>query len=126
MPETMRLLMGSHSVSRRSEVFDSTVAAAKLLKQNFDRTQSWPLALTAYNHGLNGVMKAVQRTGSRDLCTIIERYESPSFRFASSNFYAQFLAARNVAIPRYAELVKSGNGPKALKPLLSRKLGVSL
>jgi membrane-bound lytic murein transglycosylase D len=126
MPGTMRQLMGKNSVARRSEVYDSTFAAAKLLKQNYEKTKSWPLALTAYNHGVNGVMKAIQKTGSRDLCTIIERYESPSFRFASSNFYAQFLAARNVALPRYADLVKSGNGPKALKPLLARKLGVKL
>lgn len=125
MPDTMRLLMGKGAVSRRNEVYTSTVAAAKLLKANYAQTKSWPLALTAYNHGVNGVMKAVRQTGSRDLCTIIERYESPSFRFASSNFYAQFLAARNVALPRYAEIIKRGNGPKVLRPMLSRKLGGS-
>jgi membrane-bound lytic murein transglycosylase D len=125
MPDTMRMLMGKNSVSRRTEVHASTIAAAKLLRLNYQKTGSWPLALTAYNHGLNGVMRAVRSTGSRDLCTIIERYESRSFRFASSNFYAQFLAARNVALPRYATLVKSEKAPKVLKPMLSKRLGVS-
>ncbi len=124
MPDTMRMLMGRSAVSSRTEVETSTIAAAKLLKQNYAQTRSWPLALTAYNHGLNGVMKAVRKTGSTDLCTIIDRYESRSFQFASSNFYAQFIAARNVALLRYAELLKKGNGPKALRPLLARRLGV--
>lgn len=124
MPDTMRMLMGRSSISRRTEVETSTIAAAKLLRQNYAQTKSWPLALTAYNHGLNGVMKAVRKTGSTDLCTIIDRYESRSFQFASSNFYAQFVAARNVALLRYAELLQNGNGPKALKPLLARRLGV--
>jgi membrane-bound lytic murein transglycosylase D len=123
MPDTMRMLMGRNSVSRRTEVETSTMAAAKLLKQNYSQTKSWPLALTAYNHGLNGVMKAIRKTGSTDLCTIIERYDSRSFQFASSNFYAQFVAARNVSLARYAELLKKGTGPKALKPLLARRLG---
>jgi membrane-bound lytic murein transglycosylase D len=126
MPDTMRMLMGRNSVSRRTEVEASTMAAAKLLKQNYRQTKSWPLALTAYNHGLNGVMKAIRKTGSTDLCTIIERYDSRSFQFASSNFYAQFVAARNVSLERYADLMKKGTGPKALKPLLARRLGSRL
>jgi hypothetical protein len=119
MPETMAQLSGRHTVSQRTDVHISTIAAAKLLRQNYGATKSWPLALTAYNHGLNGVLRAVRKTGSRDLCEIIDKYDSPTFRFASSNFYAQFLAARNAAKERYAELAKNMDKGKILKPVLA-------
>jgi membrane-bound lytic murein transglycosylase D len=85
----------------------STQAAMKLLKQNYNKVGSWPLALTAYNHGTNGVLHAIHVTHSHDLCEIIEKYNSPSFKFASTNFYAQFLAARNVATRKHPNLVHS-------------------
>lgn len=119
MPETMRMLKGSAAVHRRTEVGIATEAAAKLLRQNYQTTRSWPLALTAYNHGLAGVMRAVRSTGSRDLCDIIERYESPSFRFASSNFYAQFLAARALALQRYESLANERGSHRVLKEVLA-------
>lgn len=121
MPQTMQLLMGKKAVNHRTDPVTATVAAAKLLKQNYERTGSWPLALTAYNHGLGGVMRAVRRTSSTDLCKIIERYNSPSFRFASSNFYAQFLAARQIALQRYAELSKNRDVNRIVAPLLASR-----
>lgn len=122
MPETMRLLMGRSAVHRRTDPVFSTRAAAKLLAQNYRSLRSWPLALTAYNHGLAGVSRAVRATGSRDLCTIIDRYESRSFRFASSNFYAQFLAARHVALDQYRELAVLPPHRSVLRPLLAHAL----
>jgi membrane-bound lytic murein transglycosylase D len=41
--------------------------------------------------------RAVARTGTKDLEEIIDRYEGRIFGFASKNFYAEFLAAREVA-----------------------------
>ena len=119
MPGTMQLMMGKAYVHRRTEVGAATEGAARLLRQNYNATRSWPLALTAYNHGLGGVRRAMKRTGSRDLCEIIERYESPSFRFASSNFYAQFLAARNLALQRYESLANKRGTHKVLKEVLA-------
>jgi membrane-bound lytic murein transglycosylase D len=119
MPETMRLLKGRSAVSRRMDPIISTQAAAKLLQMNYRQLGSWPLALTAYNHGTAGVSRAVRTTGSRDLCTIIERYQSRSFRFASSNFYAQFLAARHVALDKYRDLSVSSSHGRILRPLLA-------
>jgi hypothetical protein len=121
MPGTMRLLLGRDFVNRRTEIEPATRAAAKLLRQNFGATQSWPLALTAYNHGLNGVLRGIRTTGSRDFCTILARYESPTFKFASSNFYAQFLAARNVSMVRYGELAKNQPGSRGLRSLLASR-----
>jgi hypothetical protein len=122
MPDTMRMLKGRHAISKRTDPVLSTRAAAKLLAQNYRSLKSWPLALTAYNHGPGGVRRAVRTTGSRDLCTIIERYESRSFRFASSNFYAQFLAARHVALDKYSELAVSSSHGRVLRPLLAHAL----
>jgi membrane-bound lytic murein transglycosylase D len=67
------------------------------LQHNYSVLQSWPLAITAYNHGLSGVRRAVRQTGTKDLDQIIRDYESPSFGFASRNFYAAFLAALDVS-----------------------------
>ncbi len=119
MPATMRRLMGKSAVRKRTHLTISTRAAAKLLNQNYRLLKSWPLALTAYNHGATGVRRGVRATGSRDICKIIANYKSPSFRFASSNFYAQFLAARHVALDKYRALSKSNAHRKVLQPLLA-------
>jgi len=74
----------------------SSRAAARLLRQLHDRFGSWPLALTAYNHGAPGVQRARDAVGSDDLVQIVDRYDGPAFGFASRNFYAEFLAARHV------------------------------
>lgn len=119
MPGTMQALMGRHMVNKRTNPRIATEAAAKLLRQNHRMLKSWPLALTAYNHGPAGVARGVRATGSTDLCTIIANYNSRSFRFASSNFYAQFLAARHVALDKYRTLALSKTHSKVLKPLLA-------
>jgi|WetSurMetagenome_2_1015567.scaffolds.fasta_scaffold00822_17 membrane-bound lytic murein transglycosylase D len=87
----------NYLVDERRDPITATAAAARLLRQNFDQLQSWPLAVTAYNHGVNGMKRAVEAAGSRDLSVILARYSSPSFQFASRNFYACFLAARDIA-----------------------------
>ena len=67
-----------------------------LLKSNYERLQHWPLAVTAYNHGTLGMVRAVRRVGSANLKDIINNYRSRTFGFASKNFYAEFLAASEV------------------------------
>lgn len=84
-------------IDERRDPVLSTQAAAKLLSNNFNELQSWPLAITAYNHGLNGMKKAVNSTGSRDISVIIQNHTSRTFKFASKNFYGCFLAASEIA-----------------------------
>ncbi len=84
-------------VDERRDPIASTSAAAKLLIGNYRELQSWPLAITAYNHGLYGMKRAVATTGSRDIAVIIERHESRTFKFASKNFYGCFLAVCDIA-----------------------------
>ena len=82
-------------VDQRRDPFISADAAARLLKKNYAHLKDWPLALTAYNHGLNGMLRAQQQKGSYE--NIFNTYQGASFKFASRNFYPEFLAARHVA-----------------------------
>ena len=53
------------------------------------------MAVTAYNHGINGMLRAKRSKGSYE--AIFRSYRSRLFKFASRNFYSEFLAAREVA-----------------------------
>lgn len=97
MPATGRQFMVvGESIDERWDPIASTEAAAKLLRQNFEVLKTWPLAITAYNHGRAGMLRAVAATRTRDIEVIIERYRGPLFGFASQNFYPEFLAALHV------------------------------
>jgi len=85
-----------HIVDERLDPHKSTVAAARLLRDNYRRLRTWPLAITAYNHGAGGMARAVRQLGTRDIDTIIERYKGRTFGFASRNFYTSLLAAVHV------------------------------
>lgn len=87
----------NYSIDERRDPILSTYAAAKLLTHNYKALQSWPLAITAYNHGLNGMKRAVAQTGSKDIGVIIKRHKGRLFKFASKNFYSCFLAASEIA-----------------------------
>lgn len=82
-------------VDERRDPYISTDAAARLLKKNYAVLGEWPLAITAYNHGLNGMLRAKNAAGSYE--NIFKTYQGSSFKFASRNFYSEFLAARIVA-----------------------------
>jgi membrane-bound lytic murein transglycosylase D len=97
IPSTGRLFMRiDEVVDERRDPILSSYAAARFLRQNYERLGTWPLAITAYNHGPNGVARAVQAFGTTDIVTIIERYSGPAFKFASRNFYPEFLAALEI------------------------------
>jgi len=97
MPSTGRhYLRIDNAVDERRDPVKSTAAAAAHLKANYEVLQTWPLAITAYNHGRAGMAHAVATVGSTDVVEIIHRYHGPAFKFASRNFYAEFLAALDV------------------------------
>lgn len=90
-----RFLTIDYAVDERRDPIRATHAAARLLKENYEKLGSWPLALTAYNHGVNGMRRAKAEKG--DYEAIFKEYESGLFKFASRNFYSEFLAACEVA-----------------------------
>jgi membrane-bound lytic murein transglycosylase D len=130
-----RYLRVDHVVDERMDPFEATVAAARLLRDNHRRLETWPLAITAYNHGVAGIARAVRKTGTTDIATIAHEYEGRTFGFASRNFYAEFLAAWQIhqaperyfgALPSESPLVYAILETDAYYPArsLARALGI--
>jgi peptidoglycan lytic transglycosylase D len=92
-----RYMQVDHIVDERLDPYRASLAAARLLEQNRRVTGSWPLAITAYNHGAAGMRRAARKLGTKDIVTVVRKYKSRSFGFASRNFYVEFLAADAVA-----------------------------
>ncbi|MCX7098045.1 MAG: lytic transglycosylase domain-containing protein [Methylococcales bacterium] len=76
--------------------YASAVGAARYLRYAYSKLGDWPAAITSYNHGVGG-MKRAQRQVGHDFVRIVKTYDGPAFGFASRNYYAQFLAAREIA-----------------------------
>jgi len=91
-----RYMRIDNAVDDRMDPFRSTEAAAQLLSYNYRLLGSWPLALTAYNHGAAGMRRAKEAMGTDDIVRIVRGYKSPTFGFASRNFYVSFLAALEI------------------------------
>ncbi len=91
-----RFMQVDHIVDERRDPYESSRAAARLLKYIYSVIGSWPLAISGYNLGLGGMRRAVQRMGTDDIEVIVRRYDGPAFGFASRNFYVSFLAALDV------------------------------
>ncbi len=84
-----------HTIDERQDPLRATHAAAKFLKRNHSVLGSWPLALTAYNCGTSGMCRAKKDKGSYE--KIFLEYEEGHFKFASRNYYPEFLAAIRAA-----------------------------
>ena len=97
MPSTARRYMRVDGlVDQRLDPYTATEAAANLMLYNYRLVGTWPLAVTAYNHGPGGLRTAQDELGSSDIAVIVKRYQGKTFGFASRNFYVAFLAALEV------------------------------
>ncbi len=97
IPSSARIYMRLNNVvDDRRDPWASTDAAARHLRDDYNALGSWPLALTAYNHGRAGIAKGLKAVGGTTLVDLIERYDAKSFGFASSNFYSEFIAASEI------------------------------
>jgi membrane-bound lytic murein transglycosylase D len=85
----------NYVVDERQDPISASHAAANFLKNNYKLLGSWPLALTAYNYGPAGMLRAQKAHLSYE--QIFSHYEQGYFKFASRNFYSEFLAAVRVA-----------------------------
>lgn len=101
MPQTAKMwgLKVSRKHDERTDVWKSTDAASRHFIELFKKAGSWPLAITAYNYGINGTMRAIQQYGS-DYLTIRKKHETAIFGFAAKNYFPSFVAARNIASSR--------------------------
>lgn len=90
-----RFLHMSDALDERLDPIAATRGAAAYLRTAHELLGDWALAITSYNHGLTGVLRAARRHG-HDLARIVREYDSDSFGFASGNFYTEFLAVREI------------------------------
>jgi membrane-bound lytic murein transglycosylase D len=130
-----RFMRIDNAVDERLDPFRATEAAAQLLSYNYRLLGSWPLAITAYNHGAEGMLRAREQLGTDDIVRILQDYHSPTFGFASRNFYVSFLAALSISKnpekyfgplhrvpePQFVEVKLSSTAPSAM---LVKTLGV--
>ena len=91
-----RFMRVDHVVDERNDPFAATRGAGQLLAYNYSITGNWPMAITAYNHGLAGVRRAMRAHGDTAYVDILRNYNGRTFGFASRNFYVAFLAAKEV------------------------------
>jgi membrane-bound lytic murein transglycosylase D len=109
------------AVDERMDPFRATEAAAQLLNYNYRLLGTWPLAITAYNHGAEGMLRAREQLGTTDIVRILHDYRSPTFGFASRNFYLCFLAALTIAQDpdKYFGPLHRGSEPQFVEVKLS-------
>ncbi len=79
MPETARRygLLVSDTIDERLNPYKSTRAAARYLRDLYERFGNWELALAAYNTGEDAVQHAVGRTSSREFASLVRAGELP-------------------------------------------------
>jgi membrane-bound lytic murein transglycosylase D len=97
IPSSARIYMRlDEAVDDRRDPWTSTQAAARHLKEDYAELGTWPLAVTAYNHGRAGLARGLRETKGKDLDDLIARWDGRRFGFASRNFYSEFIAALDV------------------------------
>jgi membrane-bound lytic murein transglycosylase D len=97
IPSSARIYLELNRVEdSRRDPLAATLGAARHLRDDYHALGSWPLAITAYNHGRAGVARAVDKLGTTDIVKIVDDYDGKRFGFASRNFYTEFLAALEV------------------------------
>ena len=91
--EFMRVEPGA-GIDERKSPLKSTIAAARLLKRNLVMTGNWPLAITAYNHGFTGIKRLTPkgRASAIQGGLFVPCQKKKHLGYASSNYYAEFLA----------------------------------
>ncbi len=91
-----KFMLMTPALDERLDPIAAARGAARYLRAAFEDLGSWPLAITSYNHGIEGMRAARDRFGA-DFDRILSEYDGRTFGFASKNFYKEFLAAREVA-----------------------------
>jgi len=89
------------SIDQRNNPFLSTSAALHLLKQNKKILKHWDLAINAYNSGTGNIRKGLSKLKNLGYKNpkahhLINKFKSRSYRFASRNFYPEFLALAHI------------------------------
>ncbi|HCB15126.1 MAG TPA: lytic transglycosylase, partial [Gammaproteobacteria bacterium] len=79
VPSAARQLMRLNAtVDERRDPVISAQGAARYLGSAHDRLDSWPLAITSYNHGVGGMARAKGEFGN-DIAAIVANYSGKTF-----------------------------------------------
>jgi membrane-bound lytic murein transglycosylase D len=95
MPGTLRLYTKT-SKKRLADLNFSTQIAILIFQDSYEALGTWPLAINAYHSGIGRLRRATQELGTQDICPIVHKYQGKGYKFASRNYYAQFLAAKRL------------------------------
>ncbi len=95
-PAARKFMLFCPALDERLDPVAAARGAARYLRDAYETLGDWALAVTSYNHGVEGMSRALARFGT-DFDRIAREYDGKQFGFASRNFYAEFLAAREVA-----------------------------
>jgi hypothetical protein len=135
MPNTggrMLMIDRKAGIDERLSPFKSSVAAAKLLHENYQQFKNWPLAVTSYNHGLKGLMKfrrAKSTRGFREIAHLFDPCSGNSpLGWAGRNYYAEFLAMLHAEAYHglfYGEVPSINVRPLAYQRILKSKTALS-
>jgi membrane-bound lytic murein transglycosylase D len=118
-PTGRRFLHMSNALDERLDPIAATHAAAAYLRSAHELLGDWALAITSYNHGTMGMLRAENQHGA-DIERIVRKYESDTFGFASRNFYTEFLAVREILThpERYFDAPLKRDAPLRLDSLV--------
>ena len=86
-PYNMRV---TEYIDERRDFIKSTRGALQKLEDEYNRLGCWELTLAAYNGGINGLLRTIQRTGIRDYWELGRRRE---LRAETINFVPRLLGA---------------------------------
>lgn len=126
MPRTAKqFLKLNTNFDERNSPLKATHAAARLLRKNYEILGTWPLAITAYNYGANGIRRAVKAVGSDDLNELIEHYPKRRFGFASENFYAEFYAVAKVFEQKHQKQMKELQSMNLVEVTLPKRASIA-
>ncbi len=95
-PAARKFMTLTPTIDERLDPVAAARGAARYLGAAWAEFGHWGLALTSYNHGVEGMRLAKEKFGT-DFGRIVREYDGRRFGFASRNFYAEFLAAREIA-----------------------------
>src|SRR5690606_37179661 len=70
----------------RTDPDKSTDAATDYLASIYLKVRSWDLAVTSYNYGPNGIIRAVRKFGTNYM-KIRKEHRTRTFGFAARNYY---------------------------------------
>ncbi len=125
MPRTGKAYsLVNDSIDERNSPMKATLVAGRMLAKYKRALKTWPLVITSYNHGIGNIRNAIKAARSEDIATIIERYHRGEFKFASSNFYAGFLAA--LYAEKYNDALFEGVVKEPLIDFVEIQLGQSI